>query len=312
MIDNIDYIKNAGLYFYRGYYDNFFGTQGILKKLKGKKDDQLKVANNKNEIFKKLTDLSAQKYFHVNECNTAELKVCYPGLYTGSGYTSGAGLNGEFQLGFLFDHTTGLPYLPGSSVKGAIRSIFPSKYDDIKKQESCIRFISDEILMHFIKSENYEAYCTSNLTENFNPKDVVGKIELEIFGGRNITLEQEREKKQPAKDRNGEKMKEEYLSVYERDIFYDAYVSKAVKDGYTKNKYLGLDYITPHKDNPLKNPVPLPFLKVLPGVNICFQFGPQEGYYLKKKGKEELFRIILTTFGIGAKTNVGYGQLSEI
>ena len=33
---------------------------------------------------------------------------------------------GELKLGFFFDHTSGLPMLPGSSVKGAIRGAFPN------------------------------------------------------------------------------------------------------------------------------------------------------------------------------------------
>jgi CRISPR-associated protein Cmr6 len=74
---------------------------------------------------------------------------------------------------------------------------------------------------------------------------------------------------------------------------------------------LGLDYITPHKDGPLKNPTPLPFLKILPGVTVNFQFQLHDGYYLKAKGKLELFRKILLDFGVGAKTNVGYGQFQE-
>ena len=81
------------------------------------------------------------------------------------------------------------------------------------------------------------------------------------------------------------------------------------------DRFLGLDYITPH-ENPLKNPTPIQFLKLLPGVQILFQF---EWHKLIIKGKkleveklEELFKTILEDLGIGAKTNVGYGQLINV
>lgn len=37
-------------------------------------------------------------------------------------FVSGLGMSHPFETGFVFDHTYGVPYLPGSSVKGAARS----------------------------------------------------------------------------------------------------------------------------------------------------------------------------------------------
>ncbi len=69
------------------------------------------------------------------------LKTTYQGLIMGTGYLHAHGtkdkakdsqssqdsaFRDEIKLGFSFDYTTGLPYLPGSSVKGTIRSLFPS------------------------------------------------------------------------------------------------------------------------------------------------------------------------------------------
>lgn len=102
-------------------------------------------------------------------------------------------------------------------------------------------------------------------------------------------------------------------SIYNRDIFFDAVLTKADKKG----RILCSDSITPHGDNPLKNPIPITFLKIAPGCKIEFRFKlvPTE---IVKDGntltftvqeKLDLFKEILTTVGIGAKTNVGYGQL---
>lgn len=100
-------------------------------------------------------------------------------------------------------------------------------------------------------------------------------------------------------------------SIYDRDVFFDAVIVKPDKKG----RILCSDSITPHGENPLKNPTPLTFLKIAPGCEIQFRFKLVdtiiENLELTKADKIKLFREILTTVGIGAKTNVGYGQLVE-
>ena len=105
------------------------------------------------------------------------------------------------------------------------------------------------------------------------------------------------------------------LSVYERDIFFDAVIIKPD----SKRRILCSDSITPHggetHDNPLKNPTPLAFLKIAPGCEIEFRFKLNDTKIgdetIKADTKRDLFKEILTTVGIGAKTNVGYGQLES-
>ena len=87
------------------------------------------------------------------------------------------------------------------------------------------------------------------------------------------------------------------------DIFFDAEV---VSIG---TKLLGDDYITPHKD-PLKNPIPLRFIKVMPNVTFRFDFELSSGVISKSK-KAKLFQHILSDLGLGAKTNVGYGKFDN-
>ncbi len=53
-----------------------------------------------------------------------ELQVEYPGLIAGVGYPHSAGVKSEICAGCSLDYVTGLPYLPGSSVKGLLRSAF--------------------------------------------------------------------------------------------------------------------------------------------------------------------------------------------
>ena len=60
-----------------------------------------------------------------NEEHSFELTTTYPGLVLGTGYSHETGTEGEFKLGFYFDWTTGLPVIPGSSVKGILRAAGP-------------------------------------------------------------------------------------------------------------------------------------------------------------------------------------------
>lgn len=94
-------------------------------------------------------------------------------------------------------------------------------------------------------------------------------------------------------------------SVYERDIFFDA----IVVDTNSHNRFLAADSITPHGSNPLKNPVPLTFVRIASGCKIEFRFRLIDSGPLTASEKETLFKAILIAFGIGAKTNVGYGRL---
>ncbi len=90
------------------------------------------------------------------------------------------------------------------------------------------------------------------------------------------------------------------------DVFFDAVVSAGNPDGYI----MGLDNITPHSE-PTKNPIPLLLLKILPGVHFEFRFSLKDGV-LTAKEKAKIFETMLTLFGAGAKTNVGYGQLVRV
>ena len=56
-----------------------------------------------------------------------ELWSSYPGVMIGIGNPHSIKIEGALQNGFTFDYVTGLPFLPGSSLKGILRSIFPGK-----------------------------------------------------------------------------------------------------------------------------------------------------------------------------------------
>lgn len=254
---------NFGYWYYREYFDTInLDSKGIVTNFstfnKGKNDKLIKGAtlppyDNENDI---------------EDVTSFELKTCYPGLLCGVGYhheinkpadekgKKGKKVEGDkeddapevYNLGMYFDYTSGLPVIPGSSIKGMLRSAI-EEWD----------FLAD-----------------------YKPNNGVTREEIikTVFEGKG-------------------------LSIYDRDIFLDAIPIRV------DNKLFGEDYIT-HHPTPLQNPNPVRFLRVNPGVTYQFRFilrNNDNG--LKADFKEDLFKAIICTFGLGAKTNVGYGQFVE-
>ena len=215
-------------------------------------------------------------------------------MFTGSGYTHETGAEEELKIGFFFDHTTGLPVIPGSTVKGVLRSAFPKYSTDTQ----------DPFII--LDKENSEKKQKSSLIAALfgldrNDPASVNALELSIFEGIDwAKTNNNRAKKERV-------LKVEYVSMRHRDVFFDAFIS-------SEGQILETDVLTPHGSNPLKNPIPLPFLKVKPKVEFTFQFMLHEttlpnGKKITAEQKQSAFNILIEVFGIGAKTNVGYGQL---
>lgn len=100
-------------------------------------------------------------------------------------------------------------------------------------------------------------------------------------------------------------------SIYDRDIFFDAVITNVYIDEKGGKHLLEDDCITPHGANPLKNPKPITMLKIAAGCTINFRFSLKDSLITAKE-KKEIFKKILETVGIGAKTNVGYGQFLSV
>jgi len=218
---------NLGWLFYKDYF------QGLDY-------SDLKSKSNENRIKDKVQNIIDQapavKEGVVLGNRHLKATTTYPGLLLGSGNTHELpSIEGQAILGFHFDYTSGLPVIPGSSIKGVLRSAF--------KHEAYIR--------ELLKDEE------ANVVD----------IEKEIFD-------------------NG-------------DVFFDAEIIAG-------SRILGDDYLTPHGDG-IKEPIPLRFIKVMPGITFRFDFELQNGL-IKAKEKADLFGTILEDLGLGAKTNVGYGK----
>ncbi|WP_278969523.1 type III-B CRISPR module RAMP protein Cmr6 [Phocaeicola barnesiae] len=107
----------------------------------------------------------------------------------------------------------------------------------------------------------------------------------------------------------GKKKNGEYIPIYQRDTFFDAIPVSG--DSNADGELFAKDFITSHK-NPFKDPEPICFMKIRSNVKFRFYFslhdGDKDGVNVSKEEKLMLIKYLLYKNGIGAKTNVGYGQ----
>lgn len=259
-MDNLRKLDNLSLIFNKEYYSKLGTTEyeESIKEYNKSIEDYVFV----KEVYKR-SEVANISFF---------MKTCYPGLLIGIGNPHGVGkklgkeldkesdeqskklfgCNDDINCGFSFDYVTGQPYIPGSSVKGVLRSHFkehPQAVADVLKNNGV------ECDAEFVKA-----------------------LEKEIF---------------------------DYS-----DVFLDA----VIYDGDEHGNIVGFDYITPH-ESPLKDPIPIYIIKVLPDVKLEFRFRLSDHIVGDKKitgGKLKwIFLELLALFGIGAKTNVGYGVLEK-
>ena len=223
----------------------------------------------------KINGIPYQDYYAVENAKGFQLQTTYPGLLIGVGYehpvtksekqSDDSQKVGGLDFGFFFDHTTGMPVIPGSTVKGILRSVFRlGKESD--KRPHLLEYLNDKIGKD--KTGN-NVFDESNLM----------KCEKTLFEG--------------------------------KTIYYDAYIS----DISEKLMIFADDYIAPHTNGVFKEPIPVGFLKIAPGVKFTFQFKFHPKTLNKMNVDEnnlcDLFKAIIMDFSIGAKRNTGYGRLVE-
>lgn len=234
-------MTNLNLLFNKTYYQKL-KTDEFAKSLK----------DNNATIFSTKFDNAKDYRACVFAKQRLYFKTTYPGLLIGTGNPHGAHQDdNDINVGFSFDYVTGQPYIPGSSVKGALRSRFKN---------------SPQVVAELLDVD----------------VSAVKDIEKEIFDG--------------------------------KDVFFDAVLCDGAFDINAENFdkddcILGEDYITHHLDA-VKNPVPVMILKVLPDVRFEFRFDLKDGI-LSIQQKEALLVQLISLFGVGAKTNVGYGVLEH-
>ncbi|HFI0633556.1 TPA: type III-B CRISPR module RAMP protein Cmr6 [Streptococcus suis] len=195
------------------------------------------------------------------------LEVTYPGLTTGLGLLYENASEEGIKSGFSLDYNTGLPFIQGSNVKGRLRSIM--------EKLALVESPSEE-LPDSIKQDNL--YLHLGRYQQGLEGLVPMKLIKSIFGGQD-DVEQG------------------------QDIFFDAFADRA--------NCLAEDFVTRHDKNNFLEPVPVRFLRIKPDTKLTFLFKVsdyEEGEVsISAMTKLKLFRSLLMEYGIGAKTNKGYG-----
>jgi len=240
-----------------------------------------------------------------------ELQIAWPGMMMGLGYGHAAKTTipsesnlklhpheTEVKTGFYFDFTTGLPVLPGSTVKGILRSFFPGR---IRGSSTLKKAVTDRLIRILnvdLKLELKENKTTGDAKQ-------IEILENAIFEGFEMKVD-------------GKRPKKVCYSSTEQDIFLDAFPCKGTiakvfdinPPHEVQDVFIGEDVLTPH-EHPLRNPVPIKHLKLVPGVKIRFQFLLNDNGGLTSSEKEKLFYYLLLNFGAGARKGTGFGQFID-
>jgi CRISPR-associated protein Cmr6 len=193
----------------------------------------------------------------------------------------GLGASHPQETSMTLHHIFGIPYIPGSALKGASRHYMIWKFVD-ENEKKLSSLLDKSNFAELLKELNKALEKEENLTVsvgNISFKDLI-----HIFGTQN---------------RQG------------KIIFFDAYPIEEIK--------LKIDIMNPHypdyytKDKPptdWQNPIPIKFLTV---EDTKFRF------YLAAKDKDQnllnharkILNDALLNYGVGAKTSLGYGLFEE-
>ena len=112
-----------------------------------------------------------------------KMKVQAPGLLIGSGLAHGLpGSEEDVKTGLQFDYTSGLPVIPGSSVKGVIRSAFPTIVADAEKLNYIKSLIADIPEFSSLVLEDNDILELGN--QMFNHGDIFADALLVGYGTR--------------------------------------------------------------------------------------------------------------------------------
>lgn len=181
---------------------------------------------------------------------------------------------------------------------------------DVLTSDQALMIASEERLAQY-ETETIESFFRSF---NRRERDELNKeIEKEyndkinaILGDVNINDEDREKASSLALEMFEGKRDGMFIPIYKRDTFFDAIPVSG--DTNADGKLFAKDFITPHK-NPFKDPEPICFMKIRSNVRFQFYFSLHDGV-ISKEEKLLLIKYLLYKNGLGAKTNVGYGQFN--
>lgn len=220
----------------------------------------------------------------------------------------GLGASHPQKTSMTLHHIYGIPYIPGSAVKGVTRHWFILKEFDFLGIEDLSQINCLEKILETADVENRDEKKRDDKLpkDEFNKKFSVKKNGKVIQP--NDTLYEFLKTKQ-----NTIKEFQNIFGTQNKKgkvIFFDAFPSDEIS--------LTIDIMNPHypdyygDDKPpadWQNPVPIKFLTV-ENTKFHFWLASRDADLLEKA--EKLLKSALKEYGIGAKTSLGYGLFEEI
>lgn len=141
--------------------------------------------------------------FQTDNLRSFTMKTLYPGLLVGIGNPHGSGIdsdeendngenksNDDIKLGFSFDYVTGMPYIPGSTIKGVLKSAFRHKElirDLCGLDDENIDILTDEIFNNGYEVINSNGLKTKQRDIFYDAVIVSGNKNGHILGTEYIT-----------------------------------------------------------------------------------------------------------------------------
>lgn len=136
------YNKNLGYYYLKQRFEAYYFNKAKLKET-DKDFYSVKVMEEESLSELEKDQSLAKLYFSVTN----------PGMLIGTGTTlefvDSKEKNSNYKVGIIFDHTSGLPYIPGSSLKGMLRNYFP----DSRNEENELNVAKGELINFFLNKD---------------------------------------------------------------------------------------------------------------------------------------------------------------
>ena len=229
----------------------------------------------KNQELKKLLaekQKSQKEFCEIHE--KAGYKIINYQAELKSPLITGIGQTHPNEVGMVFDHTMGIPFIPASSVKGIVRFAH---------------------MLELIRSDDQSYRDSDKNGEYIDESNLKTKIPA-IFGG---DADEEKEGKKKTKKLKGKVI---FLDAYPVNI-PDLHVD--IMNPHYGEYYSDESGKTPPAD--YLDPTPIKFLTVKTGTEFTFRaLVPQDSNFLEPV--EIAFKNALEDEGVGAKTAVGYGR----
>jgi CRISPR-associated protein Cmr6 len=258
---------------HRLFYKDYFNTPK-----KTFKDNKVSFS------FDKIDEVNTQiitSKFEENKARAEELVIIgssnfilttkYPGLLVGSGYDHETHSDDEFKLGFSFDFTTGLPIIPGSSIKGVLRSSFRKKVNN-----QPFGLVIALLAALGIKADEGKCFLLENELFGDSEDNAVSMIDRDIFHDAII---------EPT-----------HTGLFMANDFITPHRNRENPEMSPYTNPIPLQFLK------IKPNVPIRFQ---------FDLKKRDTQILTVEQRLKFYESIIRLLGVGAKTRVGYGKFKK-